>query len=194
MLPLTSSFTDLNVLNVLLFLYPAVLRHQLHLTTDQFHPLSDGIMPSLAPRPSDVRLPALSRETKAPADGCILPACTFSASRKTSPLSRGAFFISSAFLRRQFKQTQESCFTSSSATCTVVIPTGPPEIEGSAPPLLRHSFWGESCGGYECRPLSSLLSETYAAAIQLRGSFAGSLDVFFDYELCTFDNNIVQLS
>ena len=25
------------------------------------------------------------------------------------------------------------------------------EIEGSAPPFLRRSFWGEYCGGYECR-------------------------------------------
>ena len=36
---------------------PTVLRHQLHLTTGQFHPLYDGIMPSLAPRPSAVMAP-----------------------------------------------------------------------------------------------------------------------------------------
>jgi len=32
--------------------------------------------------------------------------------------------------------------------------TDPQEIEGSAPPFLRRSFWGEYCGGYECRPPS----------------------------------------
>ena len=25
------------------------------------------------------------------------------------------------------------------------------EIEGSAPPFLRRSFWGDYCSGYECR-------------------------------------------
>jgi len=42
---------------------------------------------------------------------------------------------------------------------------------------------GDSCGVYECCPLSSQLSETYATAIQpiqLRGSFAGLQDIYFD--------------
>ena len=42
----------------------------------------------------------------------------------------------------------------------VIIPTRPPEIEGSAPPFLCCSFWGEYCGEYECCLLSSEFAET----------------------------------
>ena len=46
--------------------------------------------------------------------------------------------------------------------------TDPQEIEGSALPFLaRRSFWGEYCGGYECRLPEEFQGGVFRSAVQL---------------------------
>ena len=66
---------------------------------------------------------------------------------------------SSAILRHPppHKYPRESCFNSFlkfflHLNLHIGILTGLQGIEGSVPPRLRHSFWGDYCGGYESRP------------------------------------------
>ena len=69
MLPLTSSFTDLNVLNVLLFLYPPFSDTSCTLPLVSFTLFMMVLCQVWLQGPQLSWLPALSRETKAPADG-----------------------------------------------------------------------------------------------------------------------------